>query len=188
MACLRLQHTRSFRLSSQKKTHPRRLKRLNSCLVLITRFRLHVFVYSPRGGCEANLHSFDRIKPIVCDLDVYVSFLLNGATIAFLTLAPVAELVDAVDSKSTVPGTWEFESPWGHHLFLDTAFCFGLMTKNNGLTLVFFFMSCGVCMCLHEGIGILIPSCFWEVMCQGCSGLVCIIFEAKRKVAFYHAK
>ncbi len=27
----------------------------------------------------------------------------------------MAELVDAVDSKSTIPGMWEFESPRGHH-------------------------------------------------------------------------
>lgn len=31
------------------------------------------------------------------------------------TKAPVAELVDAADSKSVIQKMWEFESPRGHH-------------------------------------------------------------------------
>ena len=31
--------------------------------------------------------------------------------------APVAELVDAADSKSVSPSEWEFDSPRGHHRF-----------------------------------------------------------------------
>tara|TARA_B100000674_G_scaffold347143_1_gene290583 strand:- start:8305 stop:8742 length:438 start_codon:yes stop_codon:yes gene_type:complete len=42
--------------------------------------------------------------------------------------APVAELVDAADSKSVSPSEWEFDSPRGHHRFFPECTVVDLQT------------------------------------------------------------